>query len=75
MKNNPLPGKIVECKLGKNNEWLWCRFRYDKVSANYIGVVHSVIRSIKNAVNTEELLALQNDIHKAWKRRENTKAT
>lgn len=66
----PLDDKIVECSMDKEQRWRFLRFRDDKRDGNHISVVNSVLQSIKDGVEKEDLLREAPDIRTAWKTRQ-----
>lgn len=70
----PLNDKVVECSLIEEGVWRFLRFREDKVEANYITVVKSVMESIRDKVSKEDLIEASKSIRDAWKEREKKQA-
>ncbi|MCJ1440152.1 MAG: Dcp1p-Dcp2p decapping enzyme complex alpha subunit [Stictis urceolatum] len=66
----PLDERITECYQDEQHRWRWMRFRDDKTDPNHISTVESVIESIEDRIGERELIAVQNQIRNAWKRRE-----
>jgi mRNA guanylyltransferase len=67
--NEPLDDRIVECFMDTQKRWRYMRFRDDKINANHISTVHSVIESITDRVTQEDLLNAAKGIRDEWKRR------
>ncbi|GAM87346.1 hypothetical protein ANO11243_053690 [Dothideomycetidae sp. 11243] len=69
--------RIIECYKDAQHRWRYKRekdgtprFRDDKLDANHISTVESVLESIDDAVSEQDLLRLSAEIRGAWKRRE-----
>jgi mRNA guanylyltransferase len=85
-KGIPLQDVVVECyqeALPQPNgyangndvsrgdtRWRFHRFREDKMDANHVSVVESVIQSIQDRVTEDDLLRAADSIRSAWKQRE-----
>ena len=65
----PLDEEIVECRMDEQKRWKFMRFRKDKKDANHISTVKSVIESIRDAVNQDELVRAWREIRDEWKKR------
>lgn len=66
-------GRIAECRKDENGDWKMLRFRDDKVNGNHATVVGKVLRSIKDAVTQEDLIAREEEIKNHWLLREEQK--
>ncbi|EOO04446.1 putative mrna capping enzyme alpha protein [Phaeoacremonium minimum UCRPA7] len=64
---DPLQGRVVECAMDEHQRWRLYRFRDDKLDANHIKVVKSVIDSILHPVGKEDLLEVAPQIKDNWK--------
>jgi mRNA guanylyltransferase len=72
-----LDGRIIECHKDEAGRWRYKkepngepRFRDDKIEANHITTVESVLESIEDAVSEQDLLDNAKMINAQWKRRE-----
>lgn len=65
----PLEEAIVECSLDAQKRWRFMRFRTDKTDGNHISTVRSVMDSIRDGVEKDELVRSWKEIREAWKRR------
>ncbi len=65
----PLDEEIVECYLDSEKRWKFMKFRRDKKHANHISTVKSVIQSIEDAVDDDDLVRACKGIRDAWKAR------
>lgn len=65
----PLDEEIAECRMDEHKRWKFMRFRKDKKDANHISTVESVIESIQDAVEQDELIRSWKDIRDEWKKR------
>lgn len=65
-----LDGVIVECHKDSENRWRLNRFRDDKKEPNFHTVVQKVLKSIKDAVNKNELAAASPTIRDGRKQRQ-----
>jgi len=68
--NDPISGRIVECALDEQGRWRLHRFRDDKLEANHSSTVQSVMDSIRDSVDREQLEDAAMDIKSAWKSRQ-----
>ena len=68
--NKPLNEAIVECYQDDQHRWRFMRIREDKHEANHITTVESVIESIEDRIQQEDLIAIDKKIREAWKVRE-----
>lgn len=68
--NEPLNDRIVECFLDQHNRWRFHRFRDDKIEANHISTVESVMESIQDRVTEEDLIGAAKKIRDEWKKRQ-----
>ncbi|CCH45661.1 mRNA-capping enzyme subunit alpha [Wickerhamomyces ciferrii] len=68
--NQPLEERVVECNKDKQDNWNLLRFRDDKLNGNHISIVEKVLKSIKDGVTKEELIANAANIEHASKQRE-----
>ncbi|KHJ33992.1 putative mrna capping enzyme [Erysiphe necator] len=66
----PLEDRIVECSMDDQQRWRYMRFRDDKINANHISTVESVIESIMNPVTEEDLMNASSKIRENWKLRD-----
>ena len=67
--NQPLDERIVECYLSKG-QWRFLRFRDDKLEANHISMINSVMESIQDGVTEQDLINASKKIRDEWKKRE-----
>ncbi|KAI9341960.1 mRNA capping enzyme, catalytic domain-containing protein [Obelidium mucronatum] len=72
MYNPPGYGKIIECRYDPNwpGMWRFSRFRDDKENANHESVYHSIMDSIRDNVEQNEIVAHAAVIREQWKQRE-----
>ncbi|KAI9500367.1 hypothetical protein BX070DRAFT_230663 [Coemansia spiralis] len=68
-----LNGRIIEVvwdpEYAPPGKWRFLRFRDDKLESNYIGVVQSIMDSISDNIELDELLAYMDQIRAMWKTR------
>ncbi|KAI5288244.1 Dcp1p-Dcp2p decapping enzyme complex alpha subunit [Ascosphaera aggregata] len=67
--NLPLDDTIVEAYLDEQKRWRFMRLRDDKDECNHISTVDSVIESIEDRVDEEDLIKAAGKIRTAWKER------
>jgi mRNA guanylyltransferase len=68
--NDPLNDRIVECHKDDNGRWRILRFRDDKLEANHISTLRSVMDSIEDRVTQQDLMEAAKSIKDNWKLRE-----
>ncbi|KAL8707863.1 MAG: hypothetical protein Q9220_007147 [cf. Caloplaca sp. 1 TL-2023] len=66
----PLHDRIVECFMDERNRWRFLRFRDDKLEANHISTVESVMESIRDRVTQDDLIGAAKKIRDEWKKRQ-----
>ncbi|KAL9598959.1 MAG: hypothetical protein Q9219_004142 [cf. Caloplaca sp. 3 TL-2023] len=69
-RDEPLNDRIIECSLDERKRWRFRRFRDDKIEANHISTVESVMESIQDRVTKEELIRAAKKIRDEWKKRQ-----
>ncbi|KAK0629752.1 mRNA capping enzyme, catalytic domain-containing protein [Bombardia bombarda] len=67
---DPLQDRVIECGLDEQRRWRLHRFRDDKLEANHITTVTSVMESIHDAVSEGDLLNAAKGIKDSWKLRQ-----
>lgn len=70
MLNRPLDEAIVECYQDDSHRWRFMRFRDDKRDPNHVTTVNSVMESIKDRIEENDLIAIGKEVRDAWKARE-----
>ncbi|KAI4154029.1 MAG: hypothetical protein LQ340_001937 [Diploschistes diacapsis] len=68
--NRPLDEAIVECYQDTSHRWRFMRFRDDKSQPNHVSTVESVLESIEDRIEENDLIAIGKDVRDAWKARE-----
>lgn len=75
--NQMIDGRILECHKDESGRWRMKReaggsprFRDDKLAANHVKTVESVLESIRDAVSEQDLLDVARAIYVKWKQRE-----
>ncbi len=66
---DPVTNRIVECAMDEDRRWRLHRFRDDKLEANHISTVKSVMESIRDSVSEQELWNAAKGIKDSWKAR------
>ncbi|CAK7264809.1 Dcp1p-Dcp2p decapping enzyme complex alpha subunit [Sporothrix epigloea] len=66
---DPVANRIVECALDDQQRWRIHRFRDDKLEANHISVVNSVMESIRDSVSEQELKEAAKGFKEGWRAR------
>lgn len=66
---DPVPNRVVECALDDQQRWRIHRFRDDKLEANHISVVNSVLESIRDSVSEQELKEAAKAFKEGWRAR------
>ncbi|QRV85775.1 mRNA guanylyltransferase [Ceratobasidium sp. AG-Ba] len=63
--------RVVEVTWdGAHQNWVWHRFRDDKEHGNHQSVVNSILDSIQDGVEADQLISHANTIRNNWKERE-----
>ncbi|CAK7267290.1 Dcp1p-Dcp2p decapping enzyme complex alpha subunit [Sporothrix epigloea] len=71
---DPVANRIVECALDDQQRWRIHRFRDDKLEANHISVVNSVMESIRDSVSEQELKEAAKGFKEGWRARRSSSA-
>ena len=66
---DPVANRVVECALDDQQRWRIHRFRDDKLEANHISVVNSVLESIRDSVSEQELKEAAKGFKDGWRAR------
>lgn len=66
---DPLNDRVAECYLDDAGRWRISRFRDDKLEANHISTLKSVMTSIEDGVTKHDLLHAAKAVKDAWKAR------
>lgn len=66
---DPLNDRVAECYLDDAGRWRISRFRDDKLEANHISTLKSVMNSIEDGVTKHDLLHAAKAVKDAWKAR------
>lgn len=66
---DPISNRVVECALDEQQRWRIHRFRDDKLEANHISVVNSVLESIRDSVSEQELKEAAKGFKEGWRAR------
>ncbi|CAK7230512.1 Dcp1p-Dcp2p decapping enzyme complex alpha subunit [Sporothrix eucalyptigena] len=66
---DPVANRVVECALDEQQRWRIHRFRDDKLEANHISVVNSVLESIRDSVSEQELKEAAKGFKDGWRAR------
>ncbi|KAI5292454.1 Dcp1p-Dcp2p decapping enzyme complex alpha subunit [Ascosphaera acerosa] len=67
--NAPLDDSIVEAYQDDHKRWRFMRLRDDKHECNHVSTVESVIESIEDRVDEDDLIKAAVGIRNAWKKR------
>ncbi|KZZ93514.1 mRNA-capping enzyme subunit alpha [Ascosphaera apis ARSEF 7405] len=67
--NAPLDDSVIEAYLDEDKRWRFMRLRDDKDECNHISTVESVIESIEDRVDEDDLIKASAGIKIAWKKR------
>ncbi|KAG5463665.1 MAG: hypothetical protein BJ554DRAFT_5626 [Olpidium bornovanus] len=69
-----LDGRIAECTYSEERGgWVFMRFREDKLDPNYFTIVEKIMESIRDGVESEELVKAEPEIRGMWKKRDSTR--
>ena len=67
--NDPISNRIIECGLDDQQRWRIHRFRDDKLDANHITTIRSVMESIRDSVSEQELKDAAKGFKDGWRAR------
>lgn len=67
---DPLQDRIIECNQDDLKRWRLLRFRDDKLEANHVSTVTSVLESINDRVGEQDLYRAAGPIRDNWKARQ-----
>lgn len=71
-KTSPPYGRVIECRYDPHwpNHWRFSRFRDDKTTANHVSVYDSIMQSIEDNVEKQQLTDASPAIKEKWITRE-----